>query len=302
MSFWQNIYNNFDPIAFSIFGFGVHWYGIMYILALVSALFMAKYIVKKDRLSISDSMLDDYFVWVEIGVILGARIGYFIFYVPNNSYYFSHPWQMFNPFVNGEFVGIRGMSYHGAVIGFSIATLVFVRFKRANLWQLLDIVAVAVPAGYIFGRIGNFLNQELIGRVTDIKWGIYVDGVLRHPSQLYEALLEGVAIFIILFLYRNRKKFDGELIALYMILYGVFRSFCEMFREPDPQLGFIVAHFTMGELLSFVMIFGGIVIYIIKFQQFSYNSEKKYYNNTNKKNKKSKKNQKIFQNLLTSEE
>jgi phosphatidylglycerol:prolipoprotein diacylglycerol transferase len=141
---------------------------------------------------------------------------------------------------------------------------------------LLDIVAVSVPIGYIFGRIGNFLNQELVGRITNVEWGIYVHGILRHPSQLYEAFFEGVLIFIILFFYRNRKKFDGELIALYLILYGVFRSFCELFREPDPQLGFIIKHLTMGELLSFVMIFGGIFIYILK---FSKNFEKKYYNN-----------------------
>jgi len=275
IQFWQHIYSNFNPIAFSFFSFKVHWYGIMYVLALLIALSMAKYIVKKDRLNISDKLLDDYFIWVEIGVILGARIGYFIFYVPNNSYYFLHPWQMFNPFINGEFVGIRGMSYHGAVIGFAIATFLFVKFKKAKLWQLLDIVAVAVPAGYIFGRIGNFLNQELIGRVTEVPWGIYVNGVLRHPSQLYEAFFEGVLLFLILFFYRKRRKFEGELIALYLIFYGIFRSFCEMFREPDPQLGFIFYHFTMGELLSFLLILSGIVIYFIKFKQIDNNLRKK---------------------------
>jgi len=275
IEYWNHIYEHFNPIAFEIFGFKVHWYGIMYILALLSALYMAKYIVKKDKLSISEKTLDDYFIWVEVGVILGARIGYFIFYVPDNSYYLLHPWQMFNPFIDGEFVGIRGMSYHGAVIGFAIATLLFVKFKKANLWQLLDIVALAVPAGYIFGRIGNFLNQELIGRMTNVKWGIYVNGILRHPSQLYEAFFEGFVIFVILFLYRKRKKFDGELIALYMILYGIFRSFCEMFRMPDPQLGFIIGHFTMGELLSFVMILAGIFIYFIKFKQITNKISKK---------------------------
>ena len=275
IEYWNHIYEHFNPIAFEVFGFKVHWYGIMYILALLSALYMAKYVVKKDNLSINEKTLDDYFIWVEIGVILGARIGYFVFYVPDNSYYFIHPWEMFNPFIDGEFVGIRGMSYHGAVIGFTIATLLFVKFKKANLWQLLDIVAVAVPAGYIFGRIGNFLNQELIGRMTDVPWGIYVNGILRHPSQLYEAFFEGFVIFIILFLYRKRKKFDGELIALYMILYGSFRSFCEMFRMPDPQLGFIIGHFTMGELLSFVMIFAGFMIYIVKLRQIDNKIKKK---------------------------
>jgi len=275
IDFWQHIYYHFNPIAFEIFGFKVHWYGIMYILALLSALYMAKYVVKKDKLSISEKTLDDYFIWVEIGIILGARIGYFVFYVPDNSYYLLHPWQMFNPFIDGEFVGIRGMSYHGAVIGFAISTLLFVKFKKANLWQLLDIVAVSVPAGYIFGRIGNFLNQELVGRVTEVPWGIYVNGILRHPSQLYEAFFEGFVIFIILFLYRKKKKFDGELIALYMIFYGIFRSFCEMFRMPDPQLGFIIGHFTMGELLSFVMILAGFTIYFIKFKQITHKISKK---------------------------
>jgi len=264
IEFWQNIYYHFNPVAFSFFGFKVHWYGLMYILALISALYMAKYIVQTDKLSISEKMLDDYFIWVEVGVILGARIGYFIFYVPDNSYYFLHPWQMFNPFLDGEFVGIRGMSYHGAVIGFALSTIIFIKIKKENLWQLLDIVALSVPAGYIFGRIGNFLNQELIGRVTEVQWGIYVNGVLRHPSQLYEAFFEGFVMFIILFLYRKKKKFDGELIALYMILYGIFRSLCEMYRQPDPQLGFIIAHLTMGELLSFVMILVGFIIYFIK--------------------------------------
>ena len=275
IDFWQHIYSHINPIAFSIFGFKIHWYGIMYILALVSALYMAKYIVKKDNIPISQKLLDDYFIWVEIGVILGARIGYFIFYVPNNSYYFTHPWQMFNPFIDGKFVGIAGMSYHGAVIGFAIATILFVKRKKINLWKLLDVVAIAVPAGYVFGRIGNFLNQRLIGRVTDVEWGIYVNGVLRHPSQLYEAFFEGLVIFLILFFYRKYKKFDGELIALYMILYGFARSFCEMFRQPDPQLGFIIGHFTMGELLSFVMIFAGFLIYIIKFRQNDYIFKKK---------------------------
>ena len=267
IEFWQHIYSHFNPIAFSLFNFHIHWYAIMYIIALLVALYMAKYITTKDKLPLNQSILDDYFIWVEVGVILGARIGYFIFYVPDNSYYLLHPWQMFNPFIDGKFVGIRGMSYHGAVIGFSIATLLFVKFKKINLWLFLDVAAIAIPAGYVFGRIGNFLNQELIGRITDVPWGIYVNGVLRHPSQLYEGFFEGIVIFILLFWYRKKKKFEGELIALYLILYGIFRSFCEIYREPDPQLGFIVFHFTMGELLSFVMIFVGFLIYIVKFKQ-----------------------------------
>jgi phosphatidylglycerol:prolipoprotein diacylglycerol transferase len=236
----------------------------MYILSLLTALWMAKYVVKKDNYNITNDQLDDYFIWVEIGVILGARIGYFIFYVPDNLYYFTHPWQMFNPFVNGEFVGISGMSYHGAMIGFLISTLLYTYKNRVNFWSLMDLVAIAVPAGYIFGRVGNFLNQELVGRETSSLFGIYVDGVLRHPSQIYEALLEGVLLFLVIYFYRNYKKFEGELIAIYLILYSVARSTAEVFRQPDPQLGFIVSNITMGQILSSVMFLAGIGIYVYK--------------------------------------
>lgn len=261
MEFWKNIYTHFDPVAFSLFGVDVHWYGIMYVLALFTALWMAQYLVKRDKIAVSKDELDSFFIWVEIGVILGARIGYFIFYVPDNLYYFTHPWEMFNPYHNGNFVGISGMSYHGAIIGFLIATLLFTYTKKVNFWRLMDLVSIAVPAGYTFGRIGNFLNKELYGRETDQPWGIFVDGAVRHPSQLYEAFLEGILIFVIIYFYRNYKRFEGELIALYMILYGIARSTAEIFRQPDPQLGFIIGQWTMGQILSTVMIIGGLIIY-----------------------------------------
>ena len=264
MEYWNHIYEHFNPVAFEILGLKVHWYGIMYVLALLTALMIAKWIVKKDNYPISDKMLDNYFLWAEAGVILGARIGYFVFYDPHLDYYLLHPWQMFNPFMDGTFVGIRGMSYHGAIIGFLIATFLFSHRYKINSWLLLDLVALSVPLGYIFGRIGNFLNQELIGRDTDVKWGIYVDGVLRHPSQLYEAFLEGFVIFVILYLYRKKKKFNGELMALYSILYGIARFSAEFFRQPDFQLGFICCGWvTMGQILSFFMFLAGIALYFI---------------------------------------
>lgn len=261
MSWWNNIYNNFDPVAFKIFGLSVHWYGIMYVLALVVALGVAKFIVKFDKMSISDSLLDNYFFWVEIGVILGARIGYIVIYDSNTFYYLTHPWQIFNPFYNGEFIGIRGMSYHGAVIGFLIATIAFCRKYKQNTLALLDLCALSIPLGYFFGRIGNFLNQELVGRATDVPWGIYVAGILRHPSQIYEALLEGIIIFIILFFYRKFKKFDGELIAMYAIFYTLARFICEFYREPDFGIGFVFLNFSMGQILSFIMFLCGIFIF-----------------------------------------
>ncbi len=264
MDFWNHIYDQFDPIAFTVFSLPVHWYGMMYVLALLGALVAGKYYVQKENIDLKSVKLDDYFIWIEIGIILGARLGYILFYDPNTSYYLTHPWQMFNPFnQEGEFVGIRGMSYFGAVIGWFLGSYFFYKRKKVNFGRLMDIVAVAVPVGYIFGRIGNFLNQELIGRVTDVPWGIYVNGVLRHPSQLYEAVLEGLVVFIVIFLYRKYKRFEGELILLYGFMYGLMRFTAEFWREPDPQLGFICCGWlTMGQLFGGAMMLTAVVLWV----------------------------------------
>ena len=263
MNYWNNIYTHFNPIAFDLGFISVHWYGIMYVLALLTALGAAKWIMKKDKLPITDTLLDNYFIWIEVGIILGARIGYILFYDTNTDYYLTHPWQMFNPFIDGVFVGIRGMSYHGAIVGFLLATFAFkLRHKKTDIWSLLDLVALSVPVGYVFGRIGNFLNQELIGRVTDVSWGILVDGVLRHPSQLYEAVLEGVIVFLILYAYRKRKIFSGELIALYGALYSFARFIAEFWRQPDFQMGFVYNDWmTMGQGLSLLMVLVSLLLY-----------------------------------------
>jgi len=262
MSWWNEIYSHIDPVAFEIFGFSVHWYGIMYVIALLIGLWIAKYFAKRDNYGFSDDTLENYFIWVEIGVILGARLGYIAIYSGEAGYFFTHPWQIFNPFHNGEFVGIRGMSYHGAVVGFVIATLLFCMKHKANLLLLLDLVAISIPLGYFFGRIGNFLNQELYGRASDVPWAIFADGALRHPSQLYEAFLEGICIFLILFFYRKFKRFNGELIALYAVLYAIMRFISEIFREPDANLGFVALGLSMGQILSFIMLICGIALYL----------------------------------------
>jgi len=268
MEFWQHIYDNFNPIAIQIFGLKIHWYGLMYISALLSALYIAKWIIKKDNLKISEERLNNYFIYAELGIILGARLGYFIFYTTTPIYYFIHPWEMFNPFNNGEFVGIRGMSYHGAIIGFIIGSLLFVRKYKISFLFLMDFVAVSIPLAYTLGRIGNFFNKELIGRVTDLPFGIYINGVLRHPSQLYEAFFEGIVLFIIIYLYRKYKKNDGELMALYLFFYGFFRFMIEYVREPDIQLGFICCDWmTMGQLLCIVMMIAGCILYLIGYRK-----------------------------------
>ncbi len=238
----------------------------MYVTALLISIFFAYYIIKKDNHNIPKSLFDSYIIWVEIGLILGAKIGYVLFYDPNLSYFSTSPWQIFNPFdENGEFVGIAGFSYHGALLGFFIASALFSLVYKIDHWYLLDIVAVAAPLGYIFGRVGNFLNQELIGKETSYSWGIYVDGVLRHPSQLYEAFLEGVVVFAILYLYRGRKSFNGELISLYMLLYAIARFVAEFFREPDPQIGYLWGDWmTRGQEFSIYMMIFAIALYLYR--------------------------------------
>jgi len=263
MEYWNHIYEHFNPVAVD-FGFiSIHWYGIMYISALLVALWFAKWIIKRDNIPIPETTIDAYFIWIEVGIILGARIWYILFYDPNTAYYLSQPWQIFNPFSNGEFVGIRGMSYHGAVVGAAISSYLFSRKNPGQIYKILDVVALAVPVGFVFGRIGNFLNQELVGRVTDVPWGIYVEGVLRHPSQLYEGFLEGILIAIVIYLYRKRKAFDGALIGIYGLLYGTARFIAEFWRQPDVQIGYLYGDWlTMGQIQSFIMVFISMGLYL----------------------------------------
>ena len=261
IEFWQHIYSHINPIAFSFFGFQIHWYAIMYITALIVGYFLG--IKFGEKLGFDKKTIDEYFIWAEIGVILGARFGYVLFYMPGmQKHYLLHPWEAFNPFVNGKFVGIAGMSYHGAVIGFAIATILFCYFKKVNFWKILDVVALAVPLAYVFGRIGNFLNGRIVGRVTEMPWGVYIEGALRHPIGIYEAFFEGILSFLVIYLYYKKfYKCEGELIGLYLITYGFFRFLCEFWRQPDVQLGFVLGPLTMGQILSsFMILFGFIVL------------------------------------------
>lgn len=264
MEYWNHIYDHFNPVAFHLGSIPVHWYGLMYVLALVSALVIARWIVVKDGIAITKEQLDDYFIYAEIGVILGARLGYILFYDPHTVHYLTHPWQIFNPFFDGQFVGIRGMSFHGAIIGFLAASYLYHRRHGIPFGRLMDLVAVSVPLGYVFGRIGNFLNQELVGRATDVPWGIYVYDTLRHPSQLYEAFVEGIVVFVLVYAYRKRKAFEGELILLYGFLYGIGRGLVEFYRAPDPQIGYLIGNWmTLGMALSFAMAAVSAVLWMV---------------------------------------
>lgn len=260
LEFWQHFYENTNRIAFSIGMFKIHYYALCYIAALLIALFIGQKFAP--RFGFSKKEIENYFVWIEIGIILGARIGYIVVYSDDRFYYLSHPWQMFNPFVNGEFVGIAGMSYHGALVGALIATYFYAKKYQKNMFKILDLVALSVPLGYIFGRIGNFLNHELFGRATDVAWGVYVGDILRHPSQLYEAFAEGLLVFLVIYYFAKNIKFNGQLICIYAISYSFARFVCEFFREPDFNLGFIALSLSMGQILSILTLLCGIILYI----------------------------------------
>ncbi len=267
---WNLVYSHFDPVALHIFGFSLHWYGIAYVSALLITFYMAKYFVAKNKTQfpINTKTLEIFFIYAEIGVILGARLGYILIYDPNTLYYLSHPWQIFNPFDSqGSFIGIRGMSYHGAIVGFLIASFIFAKIYKSSFLMLLDLIALSVPLGYVFGRIGNFLNQELFGRPIQSGSpleciGIMVDHTLRYPSQLIEAFLEGIVVFLCLLYIKSKKPFKGILIASYGLLYSLARFVAEYFREPDSQIGVFIFGFSMGQILSIIMITISITILV----------------------------------------
>ncbi|STQ85702.1 prolipoprotein diacylglyceryl transferase [Helicobacter muridarum] len=270
MNTWNNIYSHFSPIAFEIFGFSIHWYGLAYITALLLGFGIAKYFANTNQRfkNISSNLLDSYFIWIEVGIVLGARFGYLFIYTDDFIYYIIKPWQAFNPYVNGEFVGIAGMSFHGAVLGFLIASFLFYRFKKLSkttACELLDLAAISMPLGYVFGRIGNFLNKELYGREIEQEWlkgiGIYVDGALRYPSQLIEAFLEGIVVFLIVYFFLYKAKTKGMLMVIYALSYAAARFLAEYSREADSQMGYYFLHLSMGQILSIIMMIFAILLW-----------------------------------------
>jgi len=201
-----------------------------------------------------------------LGLVIGARLGYVLFY--NLSYYLEHPLEIILPFSfsNGvTFTGISGMSYHGGLIGVILSAWLYIRQAKLDWWSLVDLYIPAIPLGYTFGRLGNFINGELFGRATTSSIGMYFPlakaGELRHPSQLYEAFFEGLFLFAILWSIRKIELPKGAMLALYLIGYGTVRFFIEYFRQPDAHLGFVLLSFSMGQILCALMIAAGIVLY-----------------------------------------
>lgn len=245
---------NIDPVIIKIGPLSVRWYGVMYLIGFASSYLLVRYQVKKKKIALNVKDIDSLYSFLIIGLLAGARLGYIIFY--NLGYYLKNPLEIFT-FWHG------GMSFHGGLIGSIVAGILFCRKFRMDFWQVSDLVVVTAPIGLGLGRLANFINGELFGRVTDVPWSmIFPEGgpLTRHPSQLYEFFLEGVLLFVILWVLKGKSFRSGILSSLFLILYGLIRFFVEFFREPDPQLGFILGPFTMGQMLSMLMVTLGIGI------------------------------------------
>ncbi len=265
ISFWQNLPSQISPTFFSIGSFQLRYYSLMYIVAFTLVYFLVTYRIKKEKYQYTTETIQDYMVWAMLGVIIGGRLGYVLFY--NFGYYLQHPLEIILPFdfSNGvRFTGLSGMSYHGGLLGVAAVSIYFCLKHKINLWRFIDLFIPTVPLGYTFGRIGNFINGELYGRITTVPWGMYfpLDPLqkLRHPSQLYEAFFEGIVLFILLWLIRKRSPFDGFLLGIYICGYGFVRFFIEFFREPDSHLGFVLGFFSMGQILCIFMILCGTAV------------------------------------------
>jgi phosphatidylglycerol---prolipoprotein diacylglyceryl transferase len=253
--------HNLDPVLFD-FGFiAIRWYSLAYIGGILAGWWLGKKLINKRFKSIGQQFnlkeFDDLITYLIISMIVGGRLGYIIFY--NLGYYISNPLDILK-------IWEGGMSFHGALIGIIIGTYLLSKRKKISCLFLLDIIACVSPIGLFFGRIANFINGELIGKATNVSWGIIfpnIDMLVRHPSQLYEALLEGVVLFFILNIFIFKKNYrTGTCSFLFLVFYGIFRIFSEIFREPDPQLGYFLDFFSMGTILSFLMILFGMIIFI----------------------------------------
>ena len=250
--------NNFDPVAFQIFSLEIRWYSLAYIAGIsLGWLYCKKKLIEDHNVLV---IFDDYITYLIVGIILGGRIGYALFY--NLGYYLTNPIEILMVW-NG------GMSFHGGVIGVIVASKLFSHKYKTNQFIFLDLVAISAPIGIFFGRIANFINSELYGRATDVPWSVqfmFIDNIKRHPSQLYEACLEGIFLFFILryFLKKGYLEKPGKISGLFLFFYSLFRFFVEYFRAPDPQIGYLILNLTLGQLISAIFLIIGLLLFLIK--------------------------------------
>ena len=250
--------NNFDPVAFQIFSLEIRWYSLAYIVGIsLGWIYCKKKLIYNQNII---DIFDDFITYIIIGIILGGRVGYILFY--NLKYFFENPLEILMIW-NG------GMSFHGGLIGIIIASKLFSNKHKISQFIFLDLVALSAPIGIFFGRIANFINSELYGVATHVPWSvkfILVDNIKRHPSQLYEAFFEGIILFFILNYYfkKDYLKKPGLISGLFLIFYSLFRFFAEFFRSPDPQIGYLILNLTMGQLISVGFLIIGALLFTVK--------------------------------------
>ena len=243
--------NNFDPVAFQIFSLEIRWYSLSYIIGILLGWFLSK------RIFISNNELrdkfDDYITYLILGIIIGGRLGYVIFY--NFEYYM-------NNFIDIFKVWQGGMSFHGGLLGIIFVSILFAKKNNHDPFRYLDVVAIVAPIGIFFGRMANFINSELYGIETKLPWGVKflkIDNLSRHPSQIYEAIFEGIILLFILLYFRKKgfMKSPGMISGLFLIFYSIFRFSIEFLRVPDEQLGYLFFNLTMGQIMSFLFLLIG---------------------------------------------
>ena len=250
--------NNFNPVAFEILSLEIRWYSLSYIIGIILGwTYCKKRLIKDQQIFI---LFDDFITYLIIGVILGGRLGYGLFY--NLKYYLDNPLEILMVW-NG------GMSFHGGLIGVFFASQLFSHKHKINKFVFLDLVALSAPIGIFFGRIANFINSELVGRATDLPWSvqfILIDNIKRHPSQLYEAFFEGIVLFFSLgyFFKKDYSDSPGKISSLFLIFYSLFRFSAEFFRSPDPQIGYLFLNLTLGQLISVLFFIAGTLLFYLK--------------------------------------
>ena len=253
--------NNFDPVAIQIFSLEIRWYSLAYIGGILIGWVLSK------KIFISNFQLkekfDDFITYLILGIIIGGRLGYVFFY--NLNYYFDNFFERF-------LIWQGGMSFHGGLVGVIFVSYWFAKKNNQNPFEYLDIVSLVAPIGIFFGRIANFINSELYGIETSLPWAVkftHVDNLFRHPSQLYEAFFEGIVLFIILVILRNKgfMKIPGLISGLFLIFYSIFRFIIELFRVPDEQLGYLFFNLTMGQIISSIFLIIGIYLFVMKYEQ-----------------------------------
>lgn len=256
------VYPSIDPVAFHIGSWPVYWYGVMYMVSFLSCWAVLSLRVRYSRQDFSQDQVSDLVFYGALGAVIGGRVGYMLFY--NFQALLSHPLSLFKTWQGG-------MSFHGGLLGVLVGMWLLTRKFRKSFLTLTDFLAPVIPLGLAAGRIGNFINGELWGRVTDVPWGMvfpYVDSSPRHPSQLYEFLLEGVVLFIILFTYSSKKRPKGAVSGLFALGYGVFRCVAEFFRQPDAPIGFVAfGWMTEGQLLSIPLMLVGITLLVCAYSK-----------------------------------